>query len=370
MNFERYSKQILLKEFGIAAQEKLLNAKVLVVGAGGLGCPALQYLAAAGVGTIGIVDFDVVEISNLHRQILYNVDDIGKSKAETAALKLNLLNPEIKFQSLNLKLQTSNTLKIVSQYDLVIDGSDNFSTRYLVNDACVLLNKPLVYGAVLQFEGQVGVFNLADKKTNIKTNYRNLFPAPPENYLSCNEAGVLGVLPGIIGTMQAAEAIKIITKIDNPLSNKIISYNALNNFFYEFEISPDKKTEEGTPKNEMEFLNFNYDWFCELHNAICEISVKEFNEMMSIENLFVIDVREKTELPLVDEFPLVRISLSEFEKLAPIISPENKVVVFCKSGKRSIKVAKTLKEKFPTCSVFSLAGGITAWEKQYKKISV
>lgn len=370
MNFERYSKQILLKEFGIAAQKKLLNAKVVVVGAGGLGCPALQYLTAAGVGTIGIVDFDLVEISNLQRQILFSVDDIGKSKAETAADKLKALNPEVKFQISNLKLQTSNALEIISQCDLVIDGSDNFSTRYLVNDACMLLDKPLVYGAVLRFEGQVGVFNLADRETNIKTNYRDLFPQPPDasSVLSCDEAGVLGVLAGIIGTMQAAEAIKIITGIGKPLCNKIITFNALDNLFYEFEISPGEKARAIIPKDETEFLKFNYDWFCGVHEAAKEISPDEFDTMLLKEKVFVIDVREKDELPLVDEFPLTKIPLSEFEKLVPIISTENKIIIFCKSGKRSMKATKILKENLPNCSVFSLSGGITAWKKQHQKI--
>ena len=232
-NYNRYQRQIQLKEIGQLGQEKITHAKVLMIGAGGLGCPALQYLAAAGVGTIGIVDFDVIEMSNLQRQILYTVDDIGQSKAITAAKKLSLLNPEIIIDVYNVQITNNNALEILENYDIIIDGSDNFATRYLINDACVLLDKPLIYGAVLRFEGQIGVFNLADETTNSKTNYRDLFPKPPDldSSISCNDVGVLGVIPGIIGTMQATEALKIITGIGKSLTNKIISYNALENTF-------------------------------------------------------------------------------------------------------------------------------------------
>ena len=359
----------MLKEFGRSSQDKLSKAKVLVIGAGGLGCPALQYLAAAGVGNIGIVDFDVVEISNLQRQVLYNVHDIGKPKAETAAAKLSALNPEIKIDVYDVQLTNKNALPIMAAYDVVIDGSDNFATRYLVNDACVLLDKPLVYGAVLRFEGQVGVFNLADAATNIKTNYRDLFPQPPDaaSCLSCNEAGVLGVLPGIIGTMQATEAIKIITGIGNPLHNSIISYNALENSFYEFHISPNEKSKELIPKDEPAFMAFNYDWFC---NALSgsEINAEEFDLLRLNERLTIIDVREKDELPLVDEFPVIQIPLSEFDKAVSNISTENKIVVFCKSGKRSLVACKMLIEKYPDKKIYSLKGGIEAWKGNHENI--
>ena len=210
LDTNRYQRQIQLKEIGQLGQDKISNAKVLVIGAGGLGCPALQYLTAAGVGTIGIVDFDVVEMSNLQRQILYTVDDIGQSKAITAARKLNALNPEVKIEVYNVQITNKNALEIIENYNLIIDGSDNFATRYLINDACMLLDKPLIYGAVLRFEGQIGVFNWTDETTNNKTNYRDLFPKPPDldSAISCNDVGVLGVIPGIIGTMQATEALK------------------------------------------------------------------------------------------------------------------------------------------------------------------
>lgn len=365
--YNRYQRQILLKEFGRSAQDKLSKAKVLVIGAGGLGCPALQYLAAAGVGTIGIVDFDVVDLSNLQRQVLYTVHDIGKPKAATAATKLHALNPEIKIDVYNIQLTNKNALSIIAAYDVVIDGSDNFATRYLVNDACVLLDKPLVYGAVLRFEGQVGVFNLADDATNIKTNYRDLFPQPPDaaTSLSCNEAGVLGVLPGIIGTMQATEAIKIITGIGKTLRNTIISYNALENSFYEFQISPDEKPVAFIPKDELSFLSFQYDWFCNTLSG-SEINAEEFDLLRLKEQLTIIDVREKDEWPLVDEFPVIQIPLSEFDKAVSNISTENKMVVFCSSGKRSLLACKMLIEKYPGKKIYSLKGGIEAWKKNHQ----
>ena len=363
--YQRYQRQILLNEFGTAAQEKLFQAKVLVVGAGGLGCPALQYLSAAGVGTIGIVDFDMVELTNLQRQTLYSVEDIGKPKAQTAAEKLKIFNPDILFHVHNIKLDSENALEIIRGYDVVIDGTDNFATRYLVNDACVLLNKPLVYGAVLRFEGQVGVFYLADRNTNIKTNYRDLFPVPPDPATapSCNEVGVLGVLPGIIGTMQATEAIKIITGIGKPLCNTIVSYNALTNLFYDFIISSAKEINSSFPKNEEEFRKFDYEWFCGSQKLAEEITAAEFDKLRTQEKIEIIDVREVGELPNVDEFFSTQIPLSKFEEEINDISTKNRMVVFCQTGKRSLAAVKMLNEKFPGCSAVSLKGGIEGWKK-------
>lgn len=366
----RYQRQIQLKEIGQVGQDKIRQSKVLVIGAGGLGCPALQYLAAAGVGTIGIVDFDVVEMSNLQRQILYSVDDIGQSKAITASKKLQALNPEINILPYNFEITNKNALEIVENYDLVIDGSDNFSTRYLINDACLLLDKPLIYGAVLRFEGQVGVFNLEDVRTKIKTNYRDLFPKPPDamSAISCNDIGVLGVIPGVIGTMQATEALKIITKIGKPLTNKIISYNALENSFYDFEIVENVSSTIDYPKTKAAFLNFNYDWFCNFPQDVATITAADFDVLRKQEKITVIDVREKGELPVVDEFPFTLIPMSDFENLVSTIFQVDKIVVFCKSGQRSLSALKILKEKYPNCEAFSLVGGIENWKKINNKI--
>ncbi len=371
-NHLRYQRQIQLKEFGVASQIKLFDAKVLIIGAGGLGCPALQYLAAAGIGTIGIVDFDVVDISNLQRQILYTTDDIGKSKVKTAAERIKQLNPDIQINILNLKLQNKNALEIISAYDLVIDGSDNFSTRYLINDACVLLNKPFIYGAVLRFEGQVGVFNFEENNSNIKTNYRDLFPEPPvENtILSCNEAGVLGVVPALIGTMQATEAIKIITGIGKPICNKIISYNVLNNEMHEFEIFSDEKSKSKMPKNEKEFLAFNYDWICGVSHVSNEISAENFDLLIAGNKITVIDVRELSELPIVSEFPNIKIPMNELEEKISALKIADTIVVFCQTGIRSLNAVKIINKIIPKASVSSLHGGIIEWIKHQNKIHI
>ncbi len=366
MNLQRYQKQIQLKEFGIGAQQKLQQAKVLVIGAGGLGCPALQYLAAAGTGTIGILDFDVVDISNLQRQTLYTIHDVGKLKAETAACRLSNLNPEIKINALPVKLENSNALSILSDYDLVIDGSDNFSTRYLVNDACVLLNKPLVYGAVMRFEGQAGVFNLEDRISGIKTNYRDLFPQPPapDSAISCNDVGVLGVVPGIIGTMQATEAIKIITGVGKPLCNRIVSYHILNNTFYEFEIVPSNIPEAYIPKSVADFLNYDYERFCGIQTSVPEISVEEFDELVNKKDVCIIDVREKEELPRLTEFNCIQIPMSEFQQHMAALDKLKTLIVVCQTGQRSARAVQILRNQFPGSKAYSLAGGIVSWKKR------
>ena len=366
----RYQRQIQLKEIGQVGQDKISQAKVLIIGAGGLGCPALQYLAAAGVGTIGVLDFDVVELSNLQRQILYSIEDIGQSKAIVAAKKLEALNPEIKIQPYNFQITNKNALEIVEKYDIIIDGSDNFATRYLINDACLLLDKPLIYGAVLRFEGQIGVFILEDPVTNIKTNYRDVFPKPPDamSAISCNEIGVLGVIPGIIGTMQATEALKIITGIGKPLTNKIISYNALQNILYDFEVVVNSNPSIDYPQSKTDFLDYDYNWFCNPNSVVETISVEDFDCLRMHEKIITIDVREKGELPVVNEFPYVLMPLSEFENLVSTISPEHKIVVFCKSGQRSLSAVRILKEKYPNCEAFSVIGGIENWKKVNNKI--
>ncbi len=364
-NNNRYDRQIRLKEFGQTAQDNLNRAKVLVIGAGGLGCPALQYLASAGVGTIGIVDFDHVELSNLQRQILFNMDDIGKPKAETAATKIKAMNPEIQVHVYSFKITNQNALDIIVEYDIVIDGSDDFTTRYLVNDACVLLNKPLVYGAVLRFQGQIGVFNVANLSTGTKSNYRDLFPVPPasQSHISCNDLGVLGVVPGIIGTMQAAEAIKILTNIGNPLSNKILTYDVLKNEFYEFQITENNGHSHLMPKDRIEFQAYNYEWFCSTHEPSLEINSTEFNQMRLNEVLTILDVREMYEQPVELEFPVIRIPLSRWEEDLHMISMKHTIVVVCQSGVRSLAAVKKLKVLFSDQNIYSLQGGIHALKK-------
>ncbi|MEP7144000.1 MAG: HesA/MoeB/ThiF family protein [Ferruginibacter sp.] len=364
-SYERYQRQTILKEFGEAGQQKLLHSKVLVIGAGGLGCPALQYLAAAGIGNIGIVDDDIVSITDLHRQVLYSTFDIGFSKAEKAKHSLARLNPGIDIIAYKERLTTFNTLPIISAYDIVIDGTDNFASRYMINDACVLLNKPLVYGAVSQFEGQVAIFNYQNKKGDTPVNYRDLFPEPPREgeVLNCAEAGVLGVLPGIIGTMQANETIKLITGMGKALINSILTYNALNNRVYELSLSARKETLLFTPATAFAFQQMDYDWLCSSNNRKFEINGEAFNHLLNTGNADIIDVRETGELPLPTGFNYTQIPLSEFKEKITSVKSET-VIVFCQSGKRSLQAAQWLFDEFgESKKIFSLQGGIFNWLK-------
>src|SRR5688572_23506704 len=368
--YERYHRQVILPEFGEESQQKLLAAKVLVIGAGGLGCPALQYLTGAGVGTIGIVDDDVVSLNNLHRQVLYSVDDIGLSKAERAADVLQKLNPDIKIIAYNERLVNQNALSLIDEYEIIFDGTDNFSTRYMINDACVLLNKPLVYGAISQFEGQVSVFNSPSLwGSSEAVNYRDLFPVPPKDgeVLNCAEAGVLGVLPGIIGTMMANETIKLITAVGEPLTNQLLTYNALNNQVYQLNLSAGKETRSLIPANKKEFLKTDYEWLCASPVQLNEIEPVVFNDMIASGNVEVIDVRELHETPSVNEFNHTRIPLAQLNENTSLIRSEN-VIVFCQSGKRSLQAAKILSGIFgDTKKVYSLRGGILQWKQHRAK---
>ena len=368
--YERYHRQIILPEFGLEGQKKLLAAKVLVVGAGGLGCPALQYLVAAGAGTVGIVDDDVVALNNLHRQVLYSVNDIGMSKAERAADILRQLNPDIRIIAYPERLTTQNTFALFDEFDIIIDGTDNFSTRYMINDACVLLNKPLVYGAISQFEGQVSVFNQQPTTESMEAvNYRDLFPDPPKDgeVLNCAEAGVLGILPGIIGTMMASEAIKLITAIGEPLINQLLSYNALNNQVYILNLSARKETRSLIPKDEREFLKTDYEWLCSSPTSQAEIDSETFNNMISNGNVDIIDVRELHEIPEVGEFKHIRIPLAQLPDNVSSVSATN-VITFCQSGKRSLQATKILSGIFgDTKKIYSLRGGILQWKQDQAK---
>ena len=368
ISYERYQRQIILKEFGETGQQKLLQAKVLAIGAGGLGCPILQYLAAAGVGTIGIVDDDIVALTNLHRQVLYSVKDIGLSKAERSASVLQGLNPDINIIPFNQRLTIENALEIIKSFDIIIDGTDNFSTRYLINDACVLLDKPLVYGAISQFEGQVTIFNCRQENNDKQVNYRDIFPQPPKDdeVLNCAEAGVLGVLPGIVGTMMANETIKLITGIGTPLINRLLTYNALNNQLYELELTAREETRLLIPANEMFFKQMDYEWLCSSSSESFEIDGNAFNELMENETIDVIDVRELDELPVVNEFDHQKIPLKQIAGTLQGIKADT-VVVFCQSGKRSKQAATLLSGIFGTTKkIYSLKGGIENWKKQHQ----
>lgn len=369
ISYERYQRQIILKNFGQAGQQKLLQSRVLVIGAGGLGCPALQYLAAAGIGTIGIVDDDVVSLSNLHRQVLFSVKDIGFNKAEKASEVLQQLNPEINIIAFPERLTIQNAFAILDAYDIIIDGTDNFSSRYLINDACVLMDKALIYGAVSQFEGQVAIFNHKKNGNEEPVNYRDLFPHPPKEneVLNCAEAGVLGVLPGIIGTMQANETIKLITGIGTPLVNRMITYNALENQIYEVELSPQKETHSLIPENKDEFLKMDYDWLCSSTGSPLEIDCNFFDGLLESGNIDVIDVREPYEMPVINEFSYSQIPLNQLQQNISMIKSDT-VIVICQSGQRSLNAARQLTAIFGTSKkVYSLKGGILQWKKQHAK---
>ncbi|MCO5287303.1 MAG: molybdopterin-synthase adenylyltransferase MoeB [Chitinophagaceae bacterium] len=357
-----YDRHLIIPQLGIEGQKKLKASRVLVIGAGGLGSPALLYLAAAGVGAIGIVDFDNVEVSNLHRQVLFGVEDVGKPKVEAAKRRLQSLNPHINIVTHNTRLTSENALDIFKGYDVVADGTDNFPTRYLTNDASVLAGIPNVYASIFQFEGQISVFNYTDKNGVTGPNYRDLFPTPPDPGLipNCAEGGVLGVLPGILGTLQANEVIKVITGIGEPLSGRFFVFDALT-----FETSTLKIVKSAvTPKIEK---LIDYEQFCGAktpEKKIKEITVQEFDQWVKDgEDLQVIDVREPSEYELVNIGALL-IPLATVKDRADEIRRDKKVVIHCKAGGRSAKAIRELEEVFGFDNLYNLKGGITAVEKE------
>lgn len=371
-----YSRHFSLPEIGMEGQKKLKAAKVLVVGTGGLGAPMLQYLAAAGIGTIGIVDFDRVEASNLHRQVLFGTTDIGRPKVEAAKERLQQINPHITIYTHNVRLTSENALGIMKGYDIIADGTDNFPTRYLVNDASVMLHKPNVYASIFQFEGQVSVFNYADKDGNIGPNYRDLFPEPPPPGLvpSCAEAGVLGVLPGIIGSLQASEVIKLAAKIGEPLAGKLFLFDALNFSTRTVKITKnDDNPLTGTNPSITELID--YEAFCGIPGAsngeskeeksdVPEVSVKEYKSWIERgEDVQLIDVREPYEVEIA-EIGGELIPLKSISENADKISREKKVVIHCRSGKRSADAIRELHEKYGFDNLYNLKGGILAWSKE------
>ncbi len=361
---QRYSRQILLPEFGLEGQQKLKDGSVLVIGAGGLGSPALYYIAAAGMGRIGIVDFYTVDVSNLQRQILFTSEDIGKPKASTARQRLAQLNPLIKIETYDCILNSGNAMSILADYDVVIDGSDNLPTRYLVNDACVLLNKTLIYGAIFQFEGQVSVFNELQKDGSRGPNYRDLFPEPPppEMVPSCSAGGVLGVLPGIIGSMQANEAIKIVAGLGTTLSGKLFLFDSLDFSMrvLNLQCNPDNPL---SGKNPTLHALIDYEAFCNpAHRTalIKEITPLEVKKMLDEEiKIQLIDVREPQEFDLMNLGGL-NIPFNAIEKNMAMIKRDIPVVVHCKSGARSLLVIEKLQQLGFT-NVLNLKGGLIQW---------
>lgn len=354
-----YARHLTLSDLGLEGQMRLKSARVLVVGAGGLGSPLLLYLAAAGVGHIGIVDGDVISLSNLHRQVLYTIDDIGKPKAEIARKRLQSLNPHIKIDIFPNFITNDNALEIIKQYDIIADGTDNFPTRYLINDACILANKVNVYASIFKFEGQVSVFNQLLSDGTCSPNYRDLYPTPPapDAVPNCAEAGVLGVLPGIIGCIQANEIIKIITNIGETLAGKLLIFDTLEMNSHILKI---KKT-----FNNADIKNLiDYESFCStlLPHKVPSISVAQlYNLQKNNTDFQLIDVREPHEY---DQYNLggILIPLAEVAKNLHKISKEKKVVIYCQSGKRSKEAVKLILDINSGFDIYNLEGGVMAYQ--------
>lgn len=365
-DLSRYSRHLILPEVGMEGQRRLKAARVLCVGAGGLGSPLAFYLAAAGVGTLGLVDFDVVDASNLHRQIIHSTRDIGRKKLDSAEEKLLALNPALKVVKHETMLTSANALEILKDYDIVADGTDNFPTRYLVNDACVLLGKPNVYGSIFRFEGQASVF-----ATEQGPCYRCLYPEPPPPGLvpSCAEGGVLGILPGLLGMIQATEAIKLILGKGESLAGRLLLVDALNMRFRELKL---RKNPECPVCGENPTVTklIDYQQFCgivpeskqeqALKNGIPQLPVKELKRRLDAgEDVFVLDVREPYEYQIAN-IGAKLIPQNDVAKRLDEIDRNREIVVHCRSGQRSQRIAEFLAQQ-GFMDVKNLAGGILAW---------
>ena len=365
-DLQRYSRHLLLPEVGEEGQRRLKAARVLCVGAGGLGSPLALYLAAAGVGTLGLVDCDVVDVSNLQRQIIHSTRDIGRKKLDSAEEKLKALNPALNVVKHETMLSSANALDILRDYDVIADGTDNFPTRYLVNDACVLLGKPNAYGSIFRFEGQASVFAAKDGPC-----YRCLYPEPPPPGLvpSCAEGGVLGVLPGLLGVIQATETIKLILGKGEPLVGRLLLVDALNMRFRELKLRKNPECPVCGLNPTVTKL-IDYEQFCGIapttkeeqavKNGIPQLGVKELKRRMDAgEDLFILDVREPFEYQIANIGGKLIPQNDVPQRLAEI-DRDREIIVQCKSGGRSQRIAEFLKQSgYP--KVVNLAGGILAW---------
>ena len=361
--FERYRRHLNLPEFGLEGQQRLLAGSVLLIGAGGLGCPLAQYLAAAGVGRIGLVDFDVVDVSNLQRQVLYGSADVGRPKVEVARERIRAQNPDVDVVTFSERVTSENALELFRGFDVVIDGTDNFPTRYLSNDACVLLGKPTVYGAILRFEGQASTFDARRGPC-----YRCLFPEPPPpgSVPSCAEGGVLGVLPGIIALIQATEAVKLLTGVGEPLIGRFLHYDALSMRFSEFRFEKDPECPVCSEHPSLTKL-IDYEGFCGVpaveEHPMREISAAEVEALRKRgERFLLLDVRQP------DEWAKARIegaTLLPLGELAGRVGEladwkDGRVVAHCHHGGRSAKACEILR-RAGFADVANLVGGIDAW---------
>jgi adenylyltransferase/sulfurtransferase len=366
----RYSRHLIIPDVAMAGQQRLMNAKVLCVGAGGLGSPALMYLAAAGVGTLGIVEFDTVDESNLQRQIIHGQSDIGKSKALSAKEKIAEINPNVNVVVHEIRLDIDNVMDIFAQYDLIVDGTDNFATRYLVNDACVLLKKPYVWGSIYRFDGQASVF-----WAEYGPCYRCLYPEPPPPGMvpSCAEGGVLGVLCASIGSIQTTEAIKLITGIGEPLIGQLMIYDALEMTYRKIKVRKDPKCPLCSEKPSQTALLPDYEAFCGVLSDAAEVAVKDSTISVSElkgkidnqENFLLIDVREPSEFEIVRIPGSVLIPKQGFLDGSALAGlPQDKpIILHCKSGVRSAECLAILKSA-GFADATHVSGGVVAWAKQ------
>ncbi len=367
---QRYSRHLIMPEVGMEGQQKLKAAKVLCVGTGGLGSPLAMYLAAAGVGTLGLVDFDVVDITNLQRQVIHGTKDVGRKKIESAMETLADINPHVKLVPYEVALTSENALDIIREYDIVVDGTDNFPTRYLVNDACVLLGKPNVYGSIFRFEGQVTVLC-----TDEGPCYRCMYPEPPPPGLvpSCAEGGVLGVLPGLVGMLQATEAVKLILGIGTPLIGRLMVYNALEMSFRYFKVRRDPAWAPGAAHPTITKL-IDYEQFCgvphgsespkEEKATVAEITPKELKAKLDRGDKFsLVDVREIHEHQICNLPVATLIPLGTLPQRLAELNPADEIVVHCRSGVRSAKACGILKDA-GFQNVLNLRGGILAWSDE------
>ncbi|MBC3335450.1 molybdopterin-synthase adenylyltransferase MoeB [Pseudomonas proteolytica] len=361
----RYSRHLLLPEIGLEGQQRLKHSRVLVIGAGGLGSPTLLYLAAAGVGTLGIIDFDVVDDSNLQRQVIHRLAEIGQLKTQSAKRTLQALNPHIQINLHNERLDNDNAVALFSNYDLMLDGTDNFATRYLVNDACVLARKPYVWGSIYRFEGQASVF--WEQAPSGGINYRDLYPEPPPAHLapSCSEGGVLGVLCASIGAIMATEAIKLITGIGNSLLGRLAVYDALEMSYRFLPLRP-------APQRQPITALLDYQHLCGLGSTAPPASVPSLDAhalqalRLSKQPLQLIDVREKNEWDIlhIPQAQLIPMQQMLSGAHTAQLSPDAEIVVYCKAGSRSRTVVQALAEQ-GLRNVRSLEGGVLAWAAAY-----
>lgn len=346
----RYDRQIRLSSFGLKSQELLRNSSVIVIGAGGLGSPILLYLAGAGVGKLGIVDFDTINETNLPRQILFSTADIGNNKALAATEKIRKQNPFVEATAYPEKLDAALALDLFSQYDLIIDATDNFSTRYLINDVCLLFNKPFVFGSVYKTEGQLGVFNYLDGPT-----YRCLYPEPPTQVPSCEEVGIIGAVCGIIGARQANEAIKILTGTGTVQSGKIEFYNSLTGQSQSFSIQRNPSLKRLSAD---EIRLFNYPLYCGEDESKFHIAPEEMMQLMTEKSVQILDIRQEWEDPVISYEDLVRIPIQEIEKAANTLSRDKRIVVVCQYGTRSNMAVEYLRLKHNFNNIAQLKGGL------------